>query len=367
MESNSKFQTFLSGKRGVVSFISDDVLIAIKDVGKGFDCSQPSRHSISGCLEEIVASQLAFRFFPPVILCKQDRHVPFELAGQGIHVYIGVGLYLMQDIFQYMELLRRIHPLQRNNGGFLLTILLLGQNQERLRGVESIFECLEGCIGRTCPRGQGPCIRMGRISRPPAISPPASPACGTSCRAFPWDSPCKAHAIEPFEASQDRRAGCGEPLESVEPGPDVHRATAVPLRLVAEAFYLAGRLLGRLPRVPRVGPVAPPARQGGIGAAVPLPPPPEAGPLGLVAGEGLPYAPARFRGPPHRTEPRLQIVGQEIPRPFAYNAHGISFHAFLVENIIRRDAFSFAPARTPYGVWDGGRLSASDFVSHHLK
>ena len=140
----------------------------------------------------------------------------------------------------------------------------------------------------------------------------------------------------------------------------------LPLRLVAEAFYLAGRLLGRLPRVPRVGPAAP-VRQGGIGAAVPLPPPPEAGPLGLVAGEGLPYAPARFRGPPHRTEPRLRIVGQEIPRPFAYNAHGISFHAFLVENIIRRDAFSFAPARTPYGVWDGGRLSASDFVSHHLK
>ncbi len=81
---------------------------------------------------------------------------------------------------------------------------------------------------------------------------------------------------------------------------------------------------------------------------VPLPPTPKGGPLDLVICDGFSYAPPRFDDPPHRVEPRLQIVGQVIPRLFAYNVHGISFRVFLVENIIRRDAFLFArPARTP--------------------
>ena len=58
-------------------------------------------------------------------------------------------------------------------------------------------------------------------------------------------------AIEPFKASQSRRVRRLAPFEAVEPDPDVHRAAAVPLRLVAEAFYLVGRLFGRLPRVIR--------------------------------------------------------------------------------------------------------------------
>lgn len=123
----------------------------MKAIGKELNCSQSSGHPIFGFLEEIMASQLAFRFFPPVFLCKQGRHVPVELMGQGIHIYIGVGIHLMQDIFQYMELLKRVHPFQGDDGGFLLTILLLDQNQERFRGVESIFECLEGVVNpRLC-------------------------------------------------------------------------------------------------------------------------------------------------------------------------------------------------------------------------
>lgn len=101
-------------------------------------------------------------------------------------------------------------------------------------------------------------------------------------------------------------------------------------------------------------------------AVVSLPPSPEAGPLDLVVGEGLPYAPAQFHGPSHRVEPRLKIVGQVIPRLFAYNVQGISFRAFLVENIIRRDAFFFRLGANPLGVF-GGEEPATDFVSRHLK
>ncbi len=85
-----------------------------------------------------------------------------------------------------------------------------------------------------------------------------------------------------------------------------------------------------------------------------------------MEGEGLFDAPARFEVPSHRMEPRLLIIREVIPRLFSYDVHGISFLVFLNKNIIRSDAFSFAPARTPKG-FGRGRLRATDFVSHQLK
>ena len=56
----------------------------------------------------------------------------------------------------------------------------------------------------------------------------------------------------------------------------------------------------------------------------------------------------------------------EIPFLPAYNVHGISFRAFLVENIIGQDAFFCAGGANPLRGWGMGYLF-KDFVSHHLK